>query len=252
MAKSRKETGGPVNAGRLKSFVDRVENLEGERKGISDDIRDVYSEAKGVGFDVKTMRLIVRERKADVADLTEQETLLDTYRHALGMPGATYRSVADEHGISKSKLHRLVPREKDGTAREMTADDLGEVPAAILSGESNEGDPERRSDPVGCDGADTNSDAAPRGIASCPVTPQAAVVQHVPVTPVPDGGVGAGTSLVTTNPGALCAAHPPPPAEMTVTVSVGAVAEPSAAPRVAPEIIDDLKFPPFLARGTAA
>jgi uncharacterized protein (UPF0335 family) len=52
---------------------------------ISDDMRDVYSEAKGVGYDVKTMRKIVSLRKIDAADRAEQETLLDTYKHALGM-----------------------------------------------------------------------------------------------------------------------------------------------------------------------
>ena len=76
---------GPVSAERLKSFVERIEKLEEERHAIGGDIRDVYSEAKGVGYDVKTMRKIVSLRKMDAADRDEQETLLDTYKHALGM-----------------------------------------------------------------------------------------------------------------------------------------------------------------------
>lgn len=113
---------GPIRADALKSYVERVERLEEERGAIGSDIRDVYSEAKGTGYDVKTMKKIVRERKMDAADRDEQEALLDTYRHALGMPGATYRSVAEDLGISKSKLHRLVPNESrgtDGTAEEV-------------------------------------------------------------------------------------------------------------------------------------
>lgn len=76
---------GPISADRLRSFVERVEKLEEERKAIGGDIRDVYSEAKGVGYDVKTMRKIVQIRAQDVADRDEAEALLDTYMLALGM-----------------------------------------------------------------------------------------------------------------------------------------------------------------------
>ena len=69
----------------LKAFVERVERLEEEKKAIADDIRDVYAEAKGNGFDVKTLRIVVRMRKQDVNDRKEQEAILETYLHALGM-----------------------------------------------------------------------------------------------------------------------------------------------------------------------
>src|SRR6476659_3916129 len=84
-AVSKKTKAGPISADRLKSFVERIEKLEEERKAIGGDIRDVYSEAKGVGYDVKTMRKIVSLRSIDAADRAEQETLLYTYKHALGM-----------------------------------------------------------------------------------------------------------------------------------------------------------------------
>ena len=84
-AVSKKTKAGPISADRLKSFVERVEKLEEERKAISGDIRDVYSEAKGVGYDVKTMRKIISIRKVDAAERDEQEQLLDVYKHALGM-----------------------------------------------------------------------------------------------------------------------------------------------------------------------
>ena len=84
-AVSKKTKAGPVSAERLKSFVERIEKLEDERHAIGGDIRDVYSEAKGVGYDVKIMRRIVSLRKMDAADRDEQEALLDTYKHALGM-----------------------------------------------------------------------------------------------------------------------------------------------------------------------
>ncbi|HZQ01383.1 MAG TPA: DUF2312 domain-containing protein [Reyranella sp.] len=74
-----------MNVGRLKGFIERVEKLEEERAAVGADIRDVYSEAKGVGYDVKTIRKLVQLRKLDAADRAEQESLLDTYKHALGM-----------------------------------------------------------------------------------------------------------------------------------------------------------------------
>ena len=69
----------------LKSVIERVERLEEEKKTISDDIRDVYAEAKGNGFDVKALRTIVRLRKQDVDERKEEEAVLETYMHALGM-----------------------------------------------------------------------------------------------------------------------------------------------------------------------
>ena len=57
----------------------------GRKKAIADDIRDVYEEAKGSGFDVKTLRAIVRLRKQDTDERREQQAILETYMHALGM-----------------------------------------------------------------------------------------------------------------------------------------------------------------------
>ena len=70
----------------LKAIIERIERLEEEKKTISDDVRDVYAEAKGDGFDIKALRTIVRLRKQDVEERREQEAILETYMHALGMP----------------------------------------------------------------------------------------------------------------------------------------------------------------------
>ena len=69
----------------LRAFIERVERLEEEKKAIADDIRDVYAEAKGNGFDVKALRTIVRMRKMDTDERREQQEVLETYLHALGM-----------------------------------------------------------------------------------------------------------------------------------------------------------------------
>ncbi len=85
MSEDRKNKAGPVSADRLKSFIERVEKLEEEKKAIGGDIKDIYSEAKGVGYDVKTMRRIISLRGMDAADRAEADALLDVYKNALGM-----------------------------------------------------------------------------------------------------------------------------------------------------------------------
>ena len=69
----------------LRAIIERIERLEEEKKTISDDVRDVYVEAKGNGYDVKALRTIVRMRKQDAHERQEQESILETYLHAMGM-----------------------------------------------------------------------------------------------------------------------------------------------------------------------
>jgi uncharacterized protein (UPF0335 family) len=69
----------------LRLFIERIERLEEEKKGIADDIRDTYAEAKSQGYDAKIMRQIVRLRKLPPHDRAEMEALLDTYKAALGL-----------------------------------------------------------------------------------------------------------------------------------------------------------------------
>ncbi|MBB6124159.1 DUF2312 domain-containing protein [Sphingobium subterraneum] len=76
---------GNVAADQLRLFIERIERLEEEKKGIADDIKDVYSEAKSTGYDVKTMRAIVRLRKLESHVRQEAEALLETYKAALGL-----------------------------------------------------------------------------------------------------------------------------------------------------------------------
>lgn len=80
-----KTSAGGISADRLKSFVERIEKLEEERKDIADAVKDIYSEAKGTGYDVKTLRWAVQERKMNAADRAERNALRDTYAHALGV-----------------------------------------------------------------------------------------------------------------------------------------------------------------------
>ncbi len=69
----------------IRAFVERIERLEEEKKTIADDIKDVYGEAKSMGFDTKILKKVVALRKKDENERTEEEMILDTYLHALGM-----------------------------------------------------------------------------------------------------------------------------------------------------------------------
>lgn len=87
---------GGIAADQLKGIIARVEKLEEEKAAIAVDIRDVFAEAKGNGFVIKAIRTIIKMRKMDANELEEQETVLDTYLHALGMQ----RDLFDAEGES--------------------------------------------------------------------------------------------------------------------------------------------------------
>lgn len=74
-----------IAADQLRLFIERVERLEEEKKGMLDDIRDVYFEAKSNGYDTKTMRAVVKLRRMEKHHRDEAEALLETYKAALGL-----------------------------------------------------------------------------------------------------------------------------------------------------------------------
>lgn len=74
-----------VAADQLRLFIERMERLDEEVKGLNDDRRDVYAEAKANGFDVKTMKHIVALRRMETHQRQEADALPETYRAALGL-----------------------------------------------------------------------------------------------------------------------------------------------------------------------
>ena len=76
---------GGVAGDKLRSFIERVERLEEEKRDLSEDIKDIYAEAKGMGFDTKTMRKIVKLRKMDADKRREEQELLDLYWSSIGL-----------------------------------------------------------------------------------------------------------------------------------------------------------------------
>jgi uncharacterized protein (UPF0335 family) len=69
----------------LRSFVERIERLEEEKAALAGDIRELYAQAKSTGFDTKALRTVIRLRKQDASERRDQELVLATYMHALGM-----------------------------------------------------------------------------------------------------------------------------------------------------------------------
>jgi uncharacterized protein (UPF0335 family) len=69
----------------IRAIVERIETIETSIQEMSDDRKDVYAEAKGNGFDVKVLRKVIAIRKQDPQARAEQESIMETYLHALGM-----------------------------------------------------------------------------------------------------------------------------------------------------------------------
>lgn len=74
-----------VAADQLRLYIERLERLNEERKGIADDVRDVFAEAKSQGYDAKIMREALKLRKMESHDREEFEAIRDTYKSALGL-----------------------------------------------------------------------------------------------------------------------------------------------------------------------
>jgi uncharacterized protein (UPF0335 family) len=68
---------------RIRSFVERIEQLDTELQEINEQKKDDFSEAKGEGFDVKVLKEIIRLRKQDQDERDEHEALLDVYMRAM-------------------------------------------------------------------------------------------------------------------------------------------------------------------------
>jgi len=79
------EEKGSIAAQELRLFVERVERLEEEKKGIADDIKEVMSEMKGRGYDTKIVRKIIAIRRKKKGEHEEEAMILETYMAALGM-----------------------------------------------------------------------------------------------------------------------------------------------------------------------
>jgi uncharacterized protein (UPF0335 family) len=72
-----------IAGGRIRSFVERIENLDTELAELNEQKKEVFAEAKAEGLDVKILREIIKLRKQDKDERDEHETLLDLYMRAM-------------------------------------------------------------------------------------------------------------------------------------------------------------------------
>lgn len=70
---------------RLKSMIDRIENLTEEKKGLSTDISDIFKEAKGAGFDTAAMKKLIKARLKSPEEVQTETMVFETYCRAMGM-----------------------------------------------------------------------------------------------------------------------------------------------------------------------
>jgi uncharacterized protein (UPF0335 family) len=76
-----------IPGGRIRSFVERIENLDTELQELSEQKKEVFAEAKGEGFDVRILKEIIKLRKQDQDERDEHDTLLDIYLRAMENAG---------------------------------------------------------------------------------------------------------------------------------------------------------------------
>ena len=74
-----------VTADELRQFIERFEQLEAEKKEVSEQQKELMAEAKGRGYDTKIMRRIIALRKRRPDEIAEEEAILEMYKAALGM-----------------------------------------------------------------------------------------------------------------------------------------------------------------------
>ena len=72
-----------IPGGKIRAFVERIENLDGEIQELNEQKKEVFAEAKGDGFDVKILKEIIKLRKQDEEERDERESLLDLYMRAM-------------------------------------------------------------------------------------------------------------------------------------------------------------------------
>ncbi|NJM84528.1 MAG: DUF2312 domain-containing protein [Tabrizicola sp.] len=74
-----------VTADELRQFIERYEQLEAEKKDVTEQQKEVMAEAKGRGYDTKVIRKVIALRKRKPDDIAEEEAVLEMYKTALGM-----------------------------------------------------------------------------------------------------------------------------------------------------------------------
>jgi len=74
-----------VTADELRQFIERFEQLESEKKDVTEQQKELMAEAKGRGYDTRVMRKVIALRKRKPDEIAEEEAIMEMYKTALGM-----------------------------------------------------------------------------------------------------------------------------------------------------------------------
>lgn len=74
-----------VTADELRQFIERYEQMESEKKDITEQQKELMAEAKGRGYDPAVMKQVIALRKRKPDEIAENEAVLEMYKSALGM-----------------------------------------------------------------------------------------------------------------------------------------------------------------------
>lgn len=80
---------------KLKAYIERIENLRGEKQALQDDIREIFDEAKSAGFNPKIMRALIKIRSIEPATFEQEIAETNTYLEAVGMPRIDLSTASD-------------------------------------------------------------------------------------------------------------------------------------------------------------
>lgn len=156
----------------IRSYFERWERLEEEKKTISDDLKELFAEARGNGLDTKALRAVFREQVGDQNALNEFDAICDLYRASLNRPRA---------GRTRSETHETTAPEQSFTPREMGGN------GANAGGDDVDRSAERASSAVEVGAPNSQSAATPLPADMPETEPQ--VPQSVSGSPISDDDV---------------------------------------------------------------
>lgn len=74
-----------VTADELRQFIERYEQLEAEKKDVTENQKELMAELKGRGYDGKIVKKVIALRKRKPDEIAEEEAIMEMYKAALGM-----------------------------------------------------------------------------------------------------------------------------------------------------------------------
>lgn len=74
-----------IDVERLRSYIERIERIEDERKALQADIKEIFEEVKAANFDVKAVKMLLKIRAKDPEEQAQEDFIVQAYRKALGI-----------------------------------------------------------------------------------------------------------------------------------------------------------------------